>query len=292
MSQKIIKGVIAFLVVLLIGLGVIYAGGRGGLQHNGVSIFMICGLWVFVINWIAFLPAFKFQTEKFYDLVGAFTNSTVILIAAALSQPLSIRSLIVTILVMVWALRLGTFLFKRISKDGKDKRFDAIKPSFLRFLNLWNIQALWVILTTAAAVGIVTSGINKPLGVFAFVGLALWVIGFGVEVIADGQKKAFKDDPANQGKFINVGLWRWSRHPNYFGEIILWLGVAIIALPVLQGWQHVVLISPVFVYLLLTRVSGVPMLEASSDKKWGGQADYDSYKANTPVLMMRPPKAG
>lgn len=292
MTQKTFKSVIVFLIVTGVGLGVIFAGGQGGIQHGPLPVFVICGLWVFLINWIGFIPAFKFQTEKYYDLIGALSNSSIVLIAAALSQPLSKRSLIVTILVTVWAVRLGTFLFKRIMKDGKDHRFDEIKPKFMRFLNAWTLQALWVILTTAAAVGIVTSGIDKPLGIFAFIGLALWIAGFAIEVIADGQKRAFKNDPANAGTFIDVGLWSWSRHPNYFGEIMLWLGMAIIAIPVLQGWQYIVLISPLFVYLLLTRVSGVPMLEASSDKKWGGQADYEAYKARTPVLMMKPPKKG
>lgn len=292
MTQKTFKNVFVFLIVTGVGLGVIFAGGQGGIQHGPLPVFVICGLWVFLINWIGFIPAFKFQTEKYYDLIGALSNSSIVLIAAALSQPLSIRSLIVTILVTVWAVRLGTFLFKRIMKDGKDHRFDEIKPKFMRFLNAWTLQALWVILTTAAAVGIVTSGIDKPLGIFAFIGLALWIAGFAIEVIADGQKRAFKNDPANAGTFIDVGLWSWSRHPNYFGEIMLWLGVAIIAIPVLQGWQYIVLISPLFVYLLLTRVSGIPMLEASSDKKWGGQADYEAYKARTPVLMMKPPKKG
>ena len=290
MTNKTSKGVIVFLIIILIGLGVVFAGGQGGTRFGPLSVFVICGIWAFVINWVAFIPAYLKQTEKFYDLIGAFTNSSTILIAAAFSQPLSLRGVIVTLFVTIWAVRLGTFLFKRISQDGKDQRFDAIKPVFVRFLNAWTLQALWVILTTAAAITVVTSGRDSALGAFAYVGIALWVIGFGIEVIADSQKKAFRADPANKGRFITGGLWSWSRHPNYFGEILLWLGIAVIALPVLQGWQHVVLISPVFVYLLLTRVSGVPMLEKSSDKKWAGQADYETYKAQTPVLMMRPPK--
>lgn len=106
-----------------------------------------------------------------------------------------------------------------------------------------------------------------------------------------GKKSAFRADPQNAGKFINVGLWSWSRHPNYFGEILLWIGVAIIAIPVLSGWQWLTLISPVFVVILLTRVSGIPMLEAYADKKWGGQAEYEEYKANTSVLILKPPSA-
>ncbi len=122
---------------------------------------------------------------------------------------------------------------------------------------------------------------------FAVVGFLLWAAGFAVEVVADSQKSSFRADPAHRGHFIPTGLWARSRHPNYFGEIVLWVGVAVIALPVLEGWQWVGLISPVFVALLILRVSGVPLLEAKADAKWGGQPDYEAYKRATPVLVPR-----
>jgi len=108
-----------------------------------------------------------------------------------------------------------------------------------------------------------------------------------MEVIADAQKSHFNADPANKDKFIQTGLWSRSRHPNYFGEIVLWIGVLIIAMPVLQGWQWAALISPVFVTLLLTRISGVPLLEKKADQEWGGQAGYETYKKQMPVLIPR-----
>jgi steroid 5-alpha reductase family enzyme len=89
----------------------------------------------------------------------------------------------------------------------------------------------------------------------------LWVLGWALEVIADAQKSRFNADVANRGRFINTGLWSRSRHPNYFGEILLWVGVAVVAFPVLHGWQYVTLLSPFFVAFLLTRVSGIPLLE-------------------------------
>jgi steroid 5-alpha reductase family enzyme len=117
------------------------------------------------------------------------------------------------------------------------------------------------------------------------VGLAVWVIGFALEAIADLQKSRFRADPANKGSFITSGLWAISRHPNYLGEITLWVGIAIIALPQLRGWQYATLVSPVFVYLLITRASGVPLLEKKADAKWGGQEVYEAYKRRTPVLV-------
>jgi steroid 5-alpha reductase family enzyme len=197
------------------------------------------------------------------------------------------RAILVWALVVIWAVRLGTFLFSRIKKAGKDDRFDTIKPSFIRFLNVWTIQGLWVTFTMAAALVTITTANRKELDLFALIGFLVWVFGFTMEIVADYQKSRFNTNPNNKGKFIQTGLWSRSRHPNYFGEIVLWIGVMIIALPVLQGWQWVALISPVFVTLLLTRVSGIPLLEKKADQKWGGQTDYEAYKKGTPVLIPR-----
>jgi steroid 5-alpha reductase family enzyme len=200
------------------------------------------------------------------------------------------RSLLLTLLVSIWALRLGSFLFVRVRRRGIDERFDAIKPSFTRFLMAWTLQGLWVFLTLAAALGAMTSAQPGRLGLVGFVGLAVWAVGFAIEVVSDRQKRAFRQDPANSGRFITTGLWAWSRHPNYFGEVVLWLGIALIALPSLSGWQYVTLISPLFVFLLITRVSGVPPLESRAEERWGNDPDYQAYKARTPVLFPCPPR--
>ena len=186
--------------------------------------------------------------------------------------------------------RLGSFLFQRVKRSNGDRRFDKIKHSWIRFLMAWMLQGLWVTLTAGAALAAITSGTKTNFGVLSTIGLGIWIAGFAIEVISDQQKSKFKADPSNDGKFINVGLWRWSRHPNYFGEITLWTGMALIALPALSGLQYATLISPVFVYLLLTRISGIPLLERRSDQRWGGQANYEQYKAETPELLLRPPR--
>ncbi len=275
----------SLIIVPIFGLLIALAGSQNGQAINGIPIFAICIGLAFAINWLAFIPAFRLQTEKFYDLTGSFTYISLTIIAIVLSNDADRRSIILAGLVLIWATRLGTFLNRRIHKAGKDDRFDTIKPDFLRFLNAWTLQALWVTFTAAPALIAITTAERKDIGIFAIVGLIAWVLGFGIEVIADNQKSQFRKNPANKGQFIKTGLWSRSRHPNYFGEIVLWIGVTIIAIPVLQGWQWVALISPIFVTLLLTKVSGVPMLEAKADKKWGGQADYEAYKANTPVLI-------
>jgi steroid 5-alpha reductase family enzyme len=127
----------------------------------------------------------------------------------------------------------------------------------------------------------------NPLGNVFFIGAAMWLIGMGIEVIADNQKSAFKADPANEGKFINTGIWARSQHPNYFGEILLWAGVAVMALPSLRSSAYIFLISPFFVALLLTKISGVPLLRKSGDERWGDDPEYQNYRKNTPTLIPR-----
>lgn len=284
------NSLIVFPILILIGYLVALAGSQGGATLGGVPVFMLAVGLAFLIQWLVFIPAYIFQTEKFFDLTGSITYISLVGVAVCYSRysvDLDARTILLAALVIVWALRLGTFLFNRIRKAGKDDRFDELKPSFIRFLNVWTIQGLWVTFTAAAALVGITTAERKELDIFAIVGLLVWIFGFALEVIADAQKSRFNADPSNKGKFIRTGLWSRSRHPNYFGEIVLWIGVAIIAIPVLQGWQWVAMISPIFVTLLLTRVSGVPLLEKKSDKKWSGQADYEEYKKNTPVLIPR-----
>ena len=279
------NALIALPIVILIGVGVAFAGSQGGATAFGFPLFALAVGFTYLIQWVMFIPAFLKQTEKFFDITGSLTYISVTILAVILSPVRDARSILLMVMVVIWAARLGTFLFRRIHKAGKDTRFDEIKPSFFRFLNAWTLQGLWVTFTLSAALVAITTAVRKDLGIFAIVGTLIWVFGFGFEVIADNQKSQFRANPENKGKFIQTGLWSKSRHPNYFGEIVLWIGIAVIAIPVLQGWQWVAMISPLFVTLLLTRVSGVPMLEKSADEKWGGQEDYETYKASTPVLI-------
>jgi steroid 5-alpha reductase family enzyme len=285
MKESERKSLIVFPILIVIGALVALAGSQNGNSVAGIPLFALLVGLAFLIQWLVFIPAYVYQTEKFFDITGGLTYITLTLAAVFLSPNMDTRSILLAALVMIWALRLGTFLFTRIHKAGKDDRFDEIKPLFFRFLNVWTIQALWVTFTAAAAWVAITTTQRVEMDCYSYIGALLWLFGFIMEVAADAQKSKFSADPANKGKFINTGLWSRSRHPNYFGEIVLWIGIAVMALPVLQGWQWVALISPLFVTLLLTRVSGVPLLEAKADKKWGGQEDYETYKKTTPVLI-------
>ncbi|MDJ0768948.1 MAG: DUF1295 domain-containing protein [Ilumatobacter sp.] len=286
-SRNSIAGILASVVI---GALVALAGSDGSVDVGSVPVFALCGLLSFVVNWVVFVPSNIAKTEHYFDLTGSATYLTLVVVAVALSDDLDTRAVVVALMVAVWALRLGSFLFMRVRRAGKDGRFDAIKQDPLQFLMTWSLQGLWVLLTVACALAVITGEERESFGAFAVVGAIIWVAGFAIEVVADRQKSAFKADPANEGRFITTGLWAWSRHPNYFGEITLWTGIAVMALPVLSGWRWVVLISPVFVTLLLTRVSGIPMLERRAAKRWGDDEAFQTYTRTTPVLIPRPPR--
>lgn len=291
MTDENRNSLLGIVASLLIGALVTLAGSDGSAQVGSLAVFAVCGALAYVINWIVFIPSNLAKTEHYFDLTGSVTYLSLTAVAVALSDELDARAVIVAVMVAVWALRLGVFLFRRVKRDGRDGRFDRIKVDPLRFFMTWTLQALWVLLTLACALAIITGRERRPIGWVAVVGITVWVAGFTIEVIADRQKSAFRSDPANNGRFITTGLWAWSRHPNYFGEIVLWVGVAILALPVLSGWRWATLISPFFVVLLLTRISGIPMLEARGKKRWGDDDAFQAYTRNTPVLVPRPPRS-
>ena len=230
MSKAERVAIIGSIVTAVLGAIFAAAGSDGGNRVGGFGVFALLVIVAFAINVAVFVPSFLNTTERFYDLTGSITYISVTLLAVVLADELDFRSIVMAVMIWIWSGRLGTFLFRRISKDGKDGRFDKIKTSFLRFLMAWMIQGLWVSLTAGAAYAAITSGAKTSFGVLGVIGLVIWIVGFAIEVVSDSQKTTFRNDPNNAGKFIDTGLWAWSRHPNYFGEITLWVGMAIICL--------------------------------------------------------------
>ncbi|MDJ0643211.1 MAG: DUF1295 domain-containing protein [Erythrobacter sp.] len=289
------KSIIVFLVVTAIAFAFGIFAGWDSVRIGSYSAFFLCTVIALVVNWLAFLPAAAAKSDKFYDTTGAITYLTVTAFAcwAAFSTfgSLDTRGVVIAGMVAIWCIRLGSFLFRRIhAMGGTDSRFERIKVNPARFLVAWTLQGLWVIFTASAALVAITATERAPIGPFFWFGAAVWVIGFAWEIIADNQKSAFKSDPANKGKFIDVGLWKWSRHPNYFGEITLWTGILIMAIPVLSGWSWLVVISPIFVTLLLTKVSGINLQNKQAKERWGDDPAYQEYRKKTPALIPMPPR--
>jgi steroid 5-alpha reductase family enzyme len=226
------------------------------------------------------------QTEKFYDLTGSITYLSLVLFSVFSESSFESSTLIVCGCISVWAIRLGSFLFLRIKKDGEDKRFRTIKPNLTRFFMTWTLQGMWVTMCLLCVITAISSDGGVSEGVIFYLGLLIFIFGFTLEVAADNQKTKFRKNPENKNKFISSGLWGKSRHPNYLGELILWIGVAVMSVESLEGLQHITLISPLFVYVLLMYISGVRMLENSGQKKWGHLPEYNEYLKNTPKFFI------
>ena len=275
---------------LVVAAVIAVAGSDGTARVADSPVVAVCIAAAFAIQWLAFLFAWTLKTERFFDLTGSLTFLTLAVLALAASGQPDPRALVVALLVGVWAVRLGAFLSLRIGHDGFDRRFTRIRTRFSTFLMTWTLQGLWVSVSFAAGLAAIAASSRVPADGFLAAGVLLWSLGFTMETTADVQKRRFRSDPDNAGRFIRSGLWAWCRHPNYFGEILLWTGIAVAAWPALTGWAHLTLVSPVFVWALLTRISGVPMLEASADRRWGSDADYAAYRARTPCLVPVPPR--
>jgi len=260
-----------------------------GIAHlTGSVIVKNAVLLAYVIHWIAYIPAYVFQTEKFYDLTGSVTYLSVVwfvFLSTYQSISLNFGNLILVLLISIWTIRLGLFLFMRIHKAGEDKRFRTIKTSASQFFMTFTLSGLWVTLCSMCALVAISSPEGLVMNALTYVGIILFIIGFGIEIVADNQKTAFRSIEANKDSFITSGLWSKSRHPNYFGEVLLWFAIAVISFSSLEGLQLITLISPIFTYILLVYVSGVRMLEDMNDKKWADDENYKSYKENTPMLF-------
>lgn len=276
MNNILANYIISFVAVLIsVSLGILTGIDE---VRNGIIL-------SFIFHWLLFIPAFIYKTEKFYDLTGSLSYITIIfyVLVSSYNGVINFGNIILSLLIIIWTLRLGTFLFLRIKKAGEDKRFREIKKSFSWFFMAFTFSGMWVSICTLCALTGISNGIELT-GV-TYIGILLFVIGLTLEIIADTQKTNFRKIKDNEDKFITTGLWKYSRHPNYLGEIILWIGVAIISYSSLEINQLFTLISPIFTYLLLVYVSGINLLEKSGEKTWGNLKEYRKYKKETPRLF-------
>ena len=289
MLNKKIDYIASFISIMIVVIFAIL--GSANKMINGIPILLIFVIISFIIHWLIFIPSYIFKTEKFYDITGTiayiciFYVSYLITNKINLENSLYIRSYLTLIMITIWAIRLGGFLFIRVFSVGEDKRFKYVKTSFSKFFLYFTISGVWVFLTTCNALTIIINNSSLSNDIFLKIGFFIWLIGFLIEVISDTQKKYFRKNTKNKNQFINSGLRKISRHPNYFGEILQWFGISIISLPILTGWEFITLISPIFVIILLTKISGINILEKNADEKWGSSKIYNEYKNNTPILV-------
>jgi steroid 5-alpha reductase family enzyme len=241
------------------------------------------------VNGAFFAVAAARRTDVVTDLSYSltFVVLAVVLLLAGAAEPVQ---LVASLLVIAWAVRLGAYLFRRIMLMKVDHRFDGMRDDPLRFARFWLLQAITVAVVMLPVSYLLDQDDPPALGVWSIVGAAVWLAGLLVEAVADAQKSAFRAKEENRGRFVASGLWRYSRHPNYFGEMLVWWGLFLYVLPVLHGAAFAVVIGPVFITLLLLFVSGIPPLERSADEKYGSDPAYRDYKRRTSILVPLPPR--
>lgn len=251
-----------------------------------MNIFAALGISV-LLNSIAFLYAFTHASDKLTDFTYASTFAVIALVGVWQAGFVG-GSLVVMAMVLIWAVRLGVYLFVRIHKIKRDKRFDQMRQNFWRFGGFWLLQAItvWVVMIPSLLYLQLPSEAHSQVSLLQVLGVGIWLIGFSIETIADWQKYQFKQDPANTGKWIASGLWKHGRHPNYFGEMLLWTGVWLFcAAPLPLGAGLISLIGPVWIIVLLRYVSGIPLLEQRWQKKWGSDPAFQEYRRSTRMLI-------
>ena len=233
----------------------------------------------------SFLVSVIFKTDLFFDFIGSGTFFLIVFWSLISSPNIDSNKIIISLLILLWSLRLGYFLTSRRVSHGKDKRLMKIFNSPGGTFMAWNIQGFWIFCCLLSSLNSIYSENIFKFGLLQWSGLLLWIIGFLIEVISDEQKKVFNKINTNKSHFISSGLWSISRHPNYLGEIILWLGIFIISFTYLENWSYLSVISPISIIIILRFVSGVPQLEKNAIKKWGDNKEYKKYKDKTPVLF-------
>lgn len=243
----------------------------------------------FAAQALGFVHAAAFRTEKLYDFFGSGTFLGLTAYTFFMGVKTT-RASVASALAATWAARLGVFLFGRVLAVGHDKRFEEAKANLPKFAVFWFMQGVWVF-ATLLPVMLLNSyqGDDSALNALDYIGISVWAAGFLIETTADVQKMLFKKRNPNTTTWIEEGLWGYSRHPNYFGEITLWVGMYLLSWNGLSGGlRAVAAISPVFITLLLCFASGIPILEASADKRWGELAEYQAYKKRVSILVPLP----
>lgn len=236
------------------------------------------------INLVMFIPAYLYKTDKITDISYAVTFAVVAVAGYSRSDQSALHKLVL-VLVLLWSVRLGGFLFMRIQKIGKDVRFDGMREHFWLFLRFWLLQGLTVFVVMLGPI-LALSQKDTTFHLVTLLGIIIFGAGLIIEAVADMQKFRFGSNPKNKGAWIDTGIWRTSRHPNYLGEMMVWIGMYFVVVTSLSGYgAYVALLSPAYIVGLLLFVSGVPLLEKSADKKWGTDASYISYKQRVPTVL-------
>jgi steroid 5-alpha reductase family enzyme len=251
----------------------------------------ITGIVTIAMQLFFFAIAYTCQFDKVTDFAGTLNFIVLAVMTFLLNKTFFVRQVVVTVMVIVWGLRLGGFLVYRVFKRAKDARFDEMRSNFFKFLGFWIFQMFWALVVSLAVIFLNATTTDVKIGVADYIGWALWAFGFLLEALADQSKNSFSNDAGNRGMFINVGVWSVSRHPNYAGEIFLWTGIFITCAASFKDntpAAFVSILSPIFTFAILMFLSGVNLAEERYNKAYGDRQDYFEYRQETSPLIPLP----
>ena len=278
------KYLLSTIIILSVILFVSFLISLESIRVNDIPIVFIFAITILSLNSVFFIHSYFFKSDIFFDLVGSFSFLSIGIASLLLLPDIDANQILIFFLLVFWSLRLGPFLFLRRIGAGNDERLSEYFKSPISLYFLWCMNSLWVFFTSLSMIIIFSSKTPYDFGLLQWLGLIIWVFGYIIEVISDSQKNKF--NKTNKGKFINIGLWKYIRHPNYLGEIIIWFGIFVISLNYIESFSSMLsILSPIFVYILLRYLSGVPQLEKRGDQKWGDLKEYVKYKEKTGIIF-------
>ena len=245
-----------------------------------------------------FTIAYVCKFDLLTDFAAALNKCILAILTLTFNGTFYTRQVVLTGLLLACRAELGLFLLYRVCSRKKDARFDELREKFFAFLGFWVYQMIWVFATIAPVVFVNGDSTNPSLSAIDWIGWIVYVIGFLSQVVADYQKFQFRKDPKNKGIICQVGIWKYSRHPNYFGEIMLWAGIFIGAIPVIissnntNGLGWLTIVSPIFSIFVLLFLSGIPFAEGPNLKRWyeleDNGANWEQYAKTTSPLIPMP----
>ena len=253
------------------------------LIENDEHFILVSLLFTVCMQMSFFAIAYTLQIDKVTDFAGASNFLLLAILTLWMGKDFSFPKIAASIMIVLWSLRLGVYLSYRIFVWGEDHRFDEMRKKFWSFLGFWVYQILWVFLTSLPVIYLNSLDNELSWNFVGVLGCTIFLIGFEIEAWADYTKFNHK---LNNEKWCTAGLWKYSRHPNYFGNIMLWFGIFIFCYN--YGVPLWTITSVLWITFLLFFVSGINLLEDSSNKKYGDNPEYRNYKNQTSIFIPLP----
>lgn len=250
-----------------------------------MNIFVTTIALSFFIQCVFFAYAAIRKTDLVTDLSYSITF-IVLAIFCFITSEFNILKMILLFTLITWAVRLGGYLFIRIRKIKRDKRFDGIRENFWKFARFWILQAVSVWIIMLGSINFLAKeDQNIETGLLVYIGLFVSILGIVIEALADYQQFKFRNNPSNRNHWTDIGLWKYSRHPNYFGEMLVWWGIFLFTFNSIKGLEFLTILSPLYITILLLFVTGIPTTEGKNNKRYGGNKEYIRHKKNTGLIV-------